>query len=188
MTTALLLLTSIALGAGPRAEALVNSKDSLGPLNGFTVTIDVEDRSQLGRLDRRAIGAQIEAALRQSNAYVYRYAGTKRLEGPGTPGDEGQLQFDVVIIQGTTGTEPLAVARYDLSVAQWVRLEADDAAAALARTWTDGGVVTAPASKVAALLRDALGASLERFCNDYASARAYWLANQRARAAEGRPR
>ena len=48
-------------------------------------------------------------------------------------------------------------------------------------TWIDGGVVTAPASKVVALVRDAVAGSLEKFCGDYAPARAYWLARQRAR-------
>jgi hypothetical protein len=181
----LALLTSIALGAGPRAEALVNAKDSLGPLNGFTVTIDLEDRLRIANLDRRGLEAQVDAALRRSNVHLYRYAGTRQANPPGTPGEEGQLRLEIVVVQGTTGDDPLAVARFDLSAAQWVRPEADDSATALARTWTDGGVVTAPASKLAALLRDALGGSLDRFCADYASSRAYWLARQRARAAEG---
>src|SRR5512133_2821420 len=135
MTLALVALAAATLASGPRAEALVNAKDSLGPLNGFTLTIDVEDRSRLGRIDRGALEAQVEAALRRSNIHVYRYAGTRRLNDPGTPGDEGQLRFEVVVIQGTTGDDPLAVARFDLSAAQWARPEADDTAAALARTW-----------------------------------------------------
>ena len=184
MTLALMAFTAVSLAAGPRAEALVNAKDSLGPVNGLTVTVDVEDRARLGRLDRAALEAQIDAALRRSNIHVYRYAGTQRLNSPGTPGDEGQLRLDVVVVQGTTGEDPLAVARFDLSAAQWARPEADDTAATLARTWTDGGILTAPASKLAALLRDAVAGSLDRFCSDYASARAYWLARQRARAAE----
>ncbi len=184
MTVILAALTAASLAAGPRAEALVNAKDSLGPLNGFTVAVDLDDRARLTRLDRATVEAQIDAALRKSNIHVYRYSGTRRLNDPGTPGDEGQLRFEVIVLQGTTGDDPLAVARYDLSAAQWARPEADDSAAALARTWTDGGVVTAPASKIATSLREALSASLDRFCSDYASSRAYWLARQRAAAAE----
>ncbi len=177
------LFAALALAAGLGAQDLVSSRDSLGALNGMAVEVDVDDGSGAAALDRRGLAIRIEGALRAANVHVYRYAGSRPTNPPGTPGGEGQLRLEVVAIRGATGADPQAVLRYDVIVAQWTRLDADPTAIAFARTWTQGGVVAAPASQAPTLLRRALDEALERHCRDYTAARAYWLARQRMQAA-----
>jgi hypothetical protein len=183
---ALALVTALSLAGGPRVEGLVNAKDSLGSLNGFSVTVDLDDGAARAGIVSRAISTQIEAALRRSGVHVYRYVGNEVTNDPGTPGKEGQVEIAIVALTGSVGAEPFTVVRYDVVVSQWVHLEADPTAAAFARTWMEGGVLTAPRNQVAGVVREALAPALDKLCADYVSARAYWLARQRASAATGR--
>lgn len=178
------LVTALALAAGPGSQALVSSRDSLGVLNGLAVVVDVDDPAHVAASDPRALASRIEGALRAKGIHVYQHAGNRPAKSAGTPGTEGQLKLEVVAIQGTTGPGAQAVLRYDVGISQWVRLEADDASTAFARTWTQGGVLAAPAAGAPALLRQAVDEAVEQLCRDYASARAFWLARQRAASAE----
>ncbi len=180
------LFAALALAAGPGSQALVSSRDSLGVLNGLAVVVDVDDPAHVAASDPRALASRIEAALRAKGVHVYQHAGNRAAASAGTPGAEGQLKVEIVAVRGTTGPDAQAVLRYDLGISQWVRLEADDASTAFARTWTQGGVLASPASGAPALLRQAVDETVEQLCRDYAAARAFWLARQRASAAEER--
>lgn len=181
----LALVTTLALGAAPGSQALVSSKDSLGVLSGLTIVVDVDDAAHVAGLAPPAIASRVEERLRTKGIQVSRTAGGRPASSPASPGVDGQLRVEVVAIQGTTGPDAQAVVRYDLGVSQWVRLEGDDTATAFARTWTQGGVLAAPASKAHALLRQAIDDTVDQLWRDYAAARAFWLARQGARAAEG---
>ncbi len=178
------LLALLSLHAAPPAEALVSARDSLGDLNGLTVVVDVDDPGHVASLDRRALAAQIEAALRGADIHVIRYEGTHAANPAVTPGEEGQLKLELLVVQGTAGADPLAVVRYELGASQWARLEGDPRSVAFARTWGQGGVVAAPASQAPTLVRRALSEALEQFRREYAAARASWLARERVRAVE----
>ena len=180
---ALSLVASLMSG-GASLENLVNARDSLGALNGFGIVVDLDAVATQAGIGRRAVVAQVENALRKSAIHVYRHVGNETND-PGTPGMEGQLRVELVGVNGSVGADPFVVVRYDVAISQWVHLEADTSASAFARTWATRWSADRTSEKAENMTRDALEGSLEVFCAEYAPARAYWLAKQRAKAAEG---